>query len=295
MLLTIALERYISIVCPLRHHSLMNKKNAVLIIAFCWIYAMIVGALPLLGWNSIDVFHIENAQLTLVENTLSCIHNPENCSQASNVSYKTPAFQCLYQNVISGSYAGFMYPGHFVVMWIVMIILYGHIYLKTRHRTLSGDTTVGVRRLSMSLRRTDSSGKKYCKRIKENWKAIRILAVIVGYFIFSWLGMVIWYGALFKGFTLNRVRQEKPPLPYWFYNVAIILAFGNSVMNPFIYGLGHRKVRLAFLSTLCCDKSKRRHHRQASLSCQKANNHSSSVKDKDFIPMNRYGGQVDDV
>ena len=283
MLLTIALERYISIVCPLKHHSMLNKRNAMLIIIFCWIYGLIIGSLPLFGWNSIDGFNTNNIQLV----EFSTCGAKMNCSQAINTSDGgAQVFRCLYQNVISGSYAGFMYPGHFVIMWIIMIVLYGHIYLKTRNRTSGSHSPNGLRRLSLSFRRSsNSSGKRYTKRIKENWKAIKILAVIVGYFIFSWLGMVIWYGALFKGFTLDRVRREAPPLPYWFYNVAIILAFGNSVLNPLIYGLGHRSVRKAFLATLSCDKS--RHHlnrqvSQRSLTSQKINQSSSA---KDLIPM----------
>ena len=190
-----------------------------------------------------------------------------------------------------------MYPGHFVIMWIVMIILYGHIYLKTRNRSSGSHSPNGLRRLSLSFQRKDSSGRKYIKRIKENWKAIRILAVIVGYFIFSWLGMLIWYGALFQGFTLDRVpNEEDPPLPYWFYNVSIILCFGNSALNPLIYGLGNRSVRHAVLSTLSCDKSRnQRIVSQRSVTSQKINPSSSA---KDLIQMtniSKSGGKIIDL
>ena len=178
-----------------------------------------------------------------------------------------------------------------------MIILYGHIYLKTRNRSSGSHSPNGLRRLSLSLKRKDSSGKKYSKRIKENWKAIRILAVIVGYFIFSWLGMLIWYGALFKGFTLDRVpNQEDPPLPYWFYNVSISLAFSNSALNPLIYGLGHRSVRIAFLTTLSCDKSRsQRNASQRSVTSQKLHR-SSSTKDLiQMANMSKSGGKIIDL
>ena len=286
MLLTIAVERYISIVCPLKHHSLLNKRNATIIIIICWIYGLIIGSLPLFGWNSINVFNIKSTQVVDISGCSAKV----NCTQALNISQQVTSFRCSYQNVISGSYAGFMYPGHFVVMWFIMLVLYGHIYLKTRNRTSHSRFPNGLRRLSLSVRMKEPAGKKYSKRTKENWKAIRILAVIVGYFIFSWLGMVIWYGALYKGFTLDSVRNEDPPLPYWFYNVAIILAFGNSVLNPFIYGLGHRGVRKAFLATLPCDKSRKddlnRQMSPRSLTSHKINQSSFT---KDFIPMANIG------
>ncbi len=256
--MTVAVERYISIVCPLRHHTLLSKRNAFIIIVLCWIYGIIVGSLPLLGWNSIENSGRNDSFFKadcFVE--LNCTHGNVTLTYMDNntaVEYST--FQCLYQNVISGSYAGFMYPGHFVVMWIIMSILYGRIYIITRNKTC-GNSANGVRRLSESLLHKSNSAKsKVSKRVKENWKAMKILAVIVGYFIFSWMGMVVWYAFLFKGFTLDHVPNEKPVLPYWFYNVAIILAFGNSVLNPFIYGLGHRGVRKAFVSTLSFSRFK---------------------------------------
>ena len=254
--MTVAVERYISIVCPLRHHTLLSKRNAVIIIVLCWIYGIIVGSLPLLGWNSIenrgtnDSFKISRFGINCTGENLTLPYMDNN----SSTEYTT--FQCLYQNVISGSYAGFMYPGHFVVMWIIMSILYGRIYIITRNKTCGNSVQNGVRRLSESLLHKSGSKSKVSKRVKENWKAMKILAVIVGYFIFSWMGMVVWYAFLFKGFTLDRVPKEKPVLPYWFYNVAIILAFGNSVLNPFIYGLGHRGVRKAFVSTLSFSRFK---------------------------------------
>ena len=99
MLLTIALERYISIVCPLKHHSMLNKRNAMLIIVMCWIYGLVIGSLPLLGWNSIDVFNTKNIQLV----DYSPCGATMNCSQAVNTSEQAPVFRCLYQNVISGT------------------------------------------------------------------------------------------------------------------------------------------------------------------------------------------------
>ena len=98
MLLTIALERYISIVCPLKHHSMLNKRNAMLIIVICWIYGLVIGSLPLLGWNSIDVFNTENIQLV----DISPCGSAMNCSQTVNTSEQAQVFRCLYQNVISG-------------------------------------------------------------------------------------------------------------------------------------------------------------------------------------------------
>ena len=70
-----------------------------LIIVMCWIYGLVIGSLPLLGWNSIDVFNTENIQLV----DYSPCGATMNCSQAVNTSEQAPVFRCLYQNVISGT------------------------------------------------------------------------------------------------------------------------------------------------------------------------------------------------
>ena len=294
----IAVERYISIVWPLRHHVIVSKRNAVLIIVCLWIYGFIVGSLPLLGWNSLEGFYEQES--TQVDTVVPC--SPKgNLTMAfseRNTSSRYSTFKCLYQNVISGSYAGFMYPGHFVVMWIIMLILYGRIYLITRSKTSDNSVQNGVRRLSEALLQKDESplGKKPSKRVKENWKAMKILAIIVGYFIFSWMGMVIWYSFLFKGFTLDRVPQEEPVLPYWFYNVSIILAFGNSVLNPFIYGLGHRSVRKAFLMTLSFSKARSltRPSSRGSLTSQKIQQLNGS-REIALMSLNRSAGRIAEI
>jgi hypothetical protein len=63
----------------------------------------------------------------------------------------------------------------------------------------------------------------------------------------------------------------EPPLPYWFYNLGITLAFGNSAVNPFLYGFGNRSVRKAWISFIRSNVSRlyvcgrlRRHARNSS-------------------------------
>jgi len=87
-------------------------------------------------------------------------------------------------------------------------------------------------------------------RAQEKWRAMRVLIVLVGYFLVSWLPVVVWYCTLFRGFWLESARDADPLLPVWFYNVSITLAYGNSAVNPFLYGFGSRSVRRCVLLTL---------------------------------------------
>lgn len=51
LLMAIAVERFVAIQCPLRHHALSTTRNAGAAIGFCWVYSGVVGCLPLAGWN----------------------------------------------------------------------------------------------------------------------------------------------------------------------------------------------------------------------------------------------------
>jgi len=87
-------------------------------------------------------------------------------------------------------------------------------------------------------------------RAQENWRAMRVLVVLVGYFLVSWLPVVVWYCTLFRGFWVENARDVDPLLPVWFYNISITLAYGNSAVNPFLYGFGNRSVRRCVLLTV---------------------------------------------
>jgi len=101
-----------------------------------------------------------------------------------------------------------------------------------------------------------SSSRRATARAQENWRAMRVLVVVVGYFLVSWLPVVVWYCTLFRGFAVESARHADPPLPVWFYNVSITLAYGNSAVNPFLYGFGNRSIRRRVL--LSVDQLRRR-------------------------------------
>ncbi|KAK2146233.1 hypothetical protein LSH36_623g02006 [Paralvinella palmiformis] len=237
-LMAIALERYLAITRPLQHHAFLTTRNAFVIILCCWIYCIAVGALPWLGWNALGGQNLSE-------------------TMPANGSLARP-WLCRYHTVVTGSYVAFMYPGHFVPLWIVMLILYAQIYLRSRHHVPKDK----ARRMSISLTTFAKKGGAFIRRssswrLKENWRALRILAVVVGYFVLSWLPVVVWYCMLYKGFTINSAVGVQPSLPYWFYNIGISLAFGNSAVNPFLYGLGNRSVRRVWLQCCCRARSRK--------------------------------------
>ncbi|KAJ8311940.1 hypothetical protein KUTeg_010507 [Tegillarca granosa] len=51
-LFCISLERYIAIVHPFKHAKLCKKRKLFILLSICWIVSIIVGAIPLMGWNA---------------------------------------------------------------------------------------------------------------------------------------------------------------------------------------------------------------------------------------------------
>ena len=211
MLMTIAVERYIAIVSPLRHHALSTKRNALWVISFCWLYSIFVGSLPLAGWHlpvrtNLNIVSIISGN----QSTDSSVTSGLLSSTGSGIMN----YSCRFHTVVSASYVAFMYPGHFIPLWIIMVALYAQIYMRARGH----HAKERLRRIS-KMSPHAACGSASGPRAHENWRALRVLAVLVGYFLFSWLPVVLWYGTMYRGFTVGDVRELDPILPYWFYSL----------------------------------------------------------------------------
>lgn len=251
----IAIERLIAVVCPLRHHTLSTTRNACGIILGCLGYAIVIGAMPLAGWNVVDDTDAPINASIVARTTLN----------GTTIHPLSSFGDCRFDTVVGASYVAFLYPGHFVPLCVIMLVVYIQVYLHSRGRragplrrsSYSIDVHHNVRRLSVVMRSSISrAGNKTSEsvrttaRAQENWRAMRILIVVVGYFLVSWIPVVVWYCTLFRGFSLESARDVDPLLPIWFYNISITLAYGNSAVNPFLYGFGNRSVRRCVLLTV---------------------------------------------
>ncbi|XP_070573438.1 adenosine receptor A2a-like [Ptychodera flava] len=102
-LIGVSVDRYIAIVHPLRYHSYMTTKSAVAMIAASWFIAMIIGTLPMMGWN---------------------LGRPEEP-------------QCFFMDVIAMEYMFFNFIVAIIVPLVVMLILYSIIFNTARKQIRS--------------------------------------------------------------------------------------------------------------------------------------------------------------
>nr|XP_060640257.1 adenosine receptor A1-like [Anolis sagrei ordinatus] len=100
-LLAIAVERYISILRPFQYKSLMSPRNSLLVILACWVLAIVIGLLPLMGW-----------------------HNPFPASG-----------ECLFNSIIKNTYmVYFNFMACMLAPLSVMMVLYGRIFLEVKRQ-----------------------------------------------------------------------------------------------------------------------------------------------------------------
>ncbi|NXK46836.1 AA3R protein, partial [Chauna torquata] len=50
-LLAIAIDRYLRVKLPTRYRATITKRRVCVILGFCWLISVLVGLVPLLGWN----------------------------------------------------------------------------------------------------------------------------------------------------------------------------------------------------------------------------------------------------
>ena len=164
----IAIERFIAVVCPLRHHTLSTARNAAVVILGCWGYAMVIGAMPLAGWNVVDAAAVSQVGASSAVRTSPNATVDNNTSTLQSPTSSSSSFaDCRFDTVVGASYVAFLYPGHFVPLWVIMLVVYVQVYLHSRgrarrsrplrHATHSVSVHHNVRRLSAAMPPTSSN------------------------------------------------------------------------------------------------------------------------------------------
>ena len=229
LLVAIAVERYIGILHPLHYYNWVTRLRVKAVIAVIIVYAILVAFVPLLaGWNGIR--YRTHANLTWV--------GPQGCHMLST---------------LTASYFGLLTIGHLYPSMILMIIIYLQIFHEVYKQTrkIQAQTSIPQRDGSNATwRRTSGLGRER--------RGTLVLAMLVIYFIISWLPMSVIYHMAFDWFRIEVLTNFviSPEL----HNASIALALSNSAVNPYIYGFSHRDARRVlkkhFKKCCCCFEAK---------------------------------------
>ncbi|KAM9393313.1 adenosine A2a receptor a isoform 1-T2 [Pholidichthys leucotaenia] len=208
-LLAIAVDRYIAIKIPLRYNSLVTTQRARGVIAICWIFSIIIGLTPFVGWYKPSMNVTVNVTVNV---TKSC---------------PPGLMRCLFEEVVAMEYmVYFNFFACVLIPLLLMLAIYVCIFMAARHQLRLMETKV-------------VHGEKSRSTLQKEVQAAKSLAIIVGLFAVCWLPLHI-----INCFTLFCRKCDHCPL--WVLNIAIILSHANSVINPFIYAYRIREFRQTF-------------------------------------------------
>ncbi|XP_061414153.1 lysophosphatidic acid receptor 1-A-like [Lethenteron reissneri] len=191
-LLAIAIERHVTIF-RMQLHTKMSKRRVMVVIVMIWVISVFMGALPSFGWN--------------------CICNIKTCSNMAP----------LY----SDSYLIFWATSNLVV-FVVMVGLYVHIYVYVRKQTLR-------------MSRHSSLPRKHKETTMNLQKTV---SIILGAFVICWTPALV--------LLLLDVVCKKGCNLYVYEKFFLLLAEFNSGVNPIIYSLRDHEMQSTFLQVLRC-------------------------------------------
>ncbi|KAL0963269.1 hypothetical protein UPYG_G00351960 [Umbra pygmaea] len=192
-LLAIAIERHIT-VFRMQLHTRMSNRRVVVVIVVIWTLSIVMGAIPSVGWN--------------------CICDINKCSSMAPLyCHSYLLFWAIFN----------------LVTFLVMVVLYAHIFVYVRQRTMR------MSRHSSGPRRNRDTMMSLLKTV----------VIVLGAFIICWTPGLVLLLLDVCCVGCNVLSFEK------FF---LLLAEFNSAMNPIIYSYRDKEMSATFKQILCCQR-----------------------------------------
>ncbi|XP_070690525.1 adenosine A2a receptor a [Pempheris klunzingeri] len=152
-LLAIAIDRYIAIKIPLRYNSLVTGQRARGIIAICWVFSIIIGLTPMMGWHKLP--------------------------KSTNNTCQPGLMKCLFEAVVVMEYmVYFNFFACVLIPLLLMLAIYLCIFMAARHQ---------FKLIELKA----FHGEKSRSTLQKEIQAAKSLAIIVGLFAVCWLPLHI--------------------------------------------------------------------------------------------------------
>ncbi|KAG7321217.1 hypothetical protein KOW79_015632 [Hemibagrus wyckioides] len=197
-LCVIALDRYMAIMWPLRYQSLLTKRRACWVVLAVWAVAALISFLPI---------HMEWGRDPSVTHCLDKLYC---CEFNINKSYAWTS------SIIS-----------FYIPLLIMIFVYGRVYLEARRQLRNIYRTEGhIRTQNLCGQDGNEARSRRSRFGLKDHKALKTLGIIMGIFTLCWLPF----------FVLNVIMVElNSSSMLVVYKVLNWIGYSNSAFNPLIY------------------------------------------------------------
>ncbi|XP_062888278.1 sphingosine 1-phosphate receptor 3-like [Mobula hypostoma] len=192
-LLAIAIERHMTMV-KMRPYDSKKQYRLFLLLGACWIISVLLGILPIIGWN--------------------CIGNLKSCSTVLPLYAKSYVAFCV--TILT-------------VILLAIVILYVRIY----------------RLVNSSSRKVKKRKNPKGNQSERAMALLRTVMIVLGVFIACW-------SPLFIFLMLDVACSPKQCTILYNADWCVAFAVLNSALNPIIYTLTSREMRVAFFRLLCC-------------------------------------------
>ena len=231
ILLSIAIDKYIYIFKPYSYPKIITKRRCLLWISTLWFISIVIGLLPLLGWNKM-----------------------KRCPAAK--PGLCPSNTCLIDRVFTTGYCSLFATisllAAFVILYVYVRIFFlardhlmrieklkSHCILTAaarfdgeRERQQSITFTCSIRR-KIERDRREGTGL-FRMNVRRSLRALRTLLVLLVGFYLCWLPLLIYLlSHTWMGFKNNLI-----------IHVLILIANINSLVNPIVYAYRSKQFRI---------------------------------------------------
>ena len=212
MLLLAFIERYITIVYPLRYTNMISKTRAVGVIVIACVYCIFLSYLPLLGWNNIHT-------------------RPENSTLSAG--------ECQFLHTLPGSYVALFQLGHMLPAIIIISILCIRILIVAFKQS---------RRIKAIVANPTPNPTSTILPSRPVKKGIVLHIVMLISLTLSLLPNSVLMTINYRFYTEEVFSVEDLVGGHMVMMILYLVAYSNCAINPWIYGLGNKELRMAIKS-----------------------------------------------
>ncbi|XP_075924756.1 trace amine-associated receptor 365-like [Petromyzon marinus] len=223
-LCAIAFDRHVAICDPLRYGARVSRRTVTLLVALCWLVALLYVVPIMLGWNLVGI-----------EEEVARSSCPGNCELYLNTAFALTSAACGYYAPMVG-----------------MVVAYARVYsvARAQSRRVRAEANRGHgagecqhacnNNTDFRFSSDERAGGKQKARtsLRREHNATKTLGIIMGVFLVLWLPY--YASSIASAFSVSGAIDPVA------WDAFFWMGYSNSAINPVLYACFNRSFRAAF-------------------------------------------------